>query len=529
MCWLSRRFPLRACDRLPGSHHLPGRRRPASQSPAAIVVLLALAGGLLSAGCGSADLEPADRPISWTGAPAPIREMVEEFLHRPAAADTPAERIFDTRYYLPPTPFFLYRGNDDAVTLALSARIKTSSPPIDVYYIDLYWFKSFEPAWLESFETLTIPLAGNNVLLEEQIVPDLLDACRLQGVFSAVPLSIRGNCLYYRADLVPTPPQTWPELIAAAKQVLASRGPDSPLQTGLVFHWRELHTDMYPVLWGYGGGPPSGLTPAGELDRRLASTENLAAIEAIYELIHFAGLTEPVAVLEARTLDEEKDLFQKFAQGQTIFSIDWTNRAARIGAELIHHPQAGFTANDIGLAPIPHAPDRDRSYATIGSWGWVVAENPRSRRSIDFVREMATPAAQLYFLEHAAEVPIFRAEVLQQIPAWPATEKRLTRYHHELLNLIQGAPGRPRLLLRDRPAQKAVNGWILEALQDVLAMEPSGEPPRFQRERAADRLAEADRLILAYLQRSRALGTDHARPAEPSAANEQLPISPAAK
>lgn len=481
----------------------------------------------LGAGCGSYEEELADRPISWTGAPAPIENMVEEYFRARQKADAVGPRLFDLRYYSPPAPFFLYRGNDDAVTLALSARLPSSLPPIDVYYIDLYWFKNFEPQWLESFESMTVPLDGSEVPVEDTIAAGLVEACRLEDAFSAVPLSIRGNCLYYRADLVPEPPRTWPELIEAAKKALADRPRGGPLETGLVFHWHELHTDMYPVLWGYGGGPPRCLTPAGQLDRALASDENLAAIAAVYELIHIHGLSDPIAKLEQRQLDEEKDLFQQFAHGRTVFLIDWTNRAARIGAELAANPQGGFTADDIGLAPIPHAPDARQSYSTIGSWGWVVAQHPRSPWSIGFVRALAAPDAQLHFFEHYAEVPVYRDDVLRSVPAWPETEKRLAKYHRELLDLIHGTRERPGLSLRDRPAYKPINGWILEALQDVLAMPPVGDPPAWDRSRARDRLAEADRQILAFLRRSRVLGID--RPCEPVAATQDDGAGPSAE
>jgi ABC-type glycerol-3-phosphate transport system substrate-binding protein len=482
---------------------------------------------VLLVGC-ARDEDVADRPISWTGAPGPIQAMVEGYLDsRETAARTPAP-IFDRRYYSRPTPFFLYRGNDDAVTLALSARLPTSLPPIDVYYIDLYWFKNFEPQWLESFESMTVPLNGTEVRLEEAIEPDLVSACRLKDVFSAMPLSIRGNCLYYRADLVREPPRTWPELLAVAKEVLASRPPEDPLKTGLVFHWHELHTDMYPVLWGYGGGPPRCLTAAGELDRPLASQENLEAIKAIYDLIHLERITDSIEALEQRDLEKEKDLFLEFAQGRTLFSIDWTNRAARIAAELSKKSQGEFTADHIGLAPIPHAPGLQQSFATIGSWGWVVAQNPRSPRSLDFVRAMAAPNAQLYFFENYAEVPIFGNEVLRSIPSWPAAEKRLSKYHHELLDLIHGDSDREGLTLRDRPAYKPVNGWILEALQDVLAAEPNGNPPAFNDESARQRLAAADRQILAFLKRSQALGIG--RPCDPAATSTlEVSIQPASK
>jgi hypothetical protein len=133
---------------------------------------------------------------------------------------------------------------------------------------------------------------------------------------------------------------------------------------------------------------------------------------------------------------------------------------------------------------------------------------------------MAAPEAQLYFFENYAEVPIFRDDVLKSVPSWPATEKRMAKYHRELLDLIHGTG----LTLRDRPAYKPVNSWILEALQLVLAMPPSGDPPTLDRTRAREIFAKADRHILAFFKRSRVLGID--RPCEPTTASPRNVSNP---
>lgn len=484
-----------------------------------------LAAFALCAGCRPVSEDRERLHISWTGAARPIEEMVDAYVHARGVSPENQSALLSPKHYAKPTPFFLYEGNDDAVTLALSARLGTSYPPVDVYFIDLYWFQDFEPQWLTSFETLTVPIGPREPRLKEILAPGLRESCELDGKLYAVPLSIRGNCLYYRADLIDDPPRTWPELIDTARRVLAEQPEGSKLRYGLNFHWDELHTDFYPILWGYGGGPPNCLVDQNQLDQPLSSPENLAAIEMFYRLLHEGGLTQSVTELRSRPLDREKNLFQSFARGETLFLIDWTNRAARIAAALENVPGGALAASGIGIAPIPHSPEHDQSYSTIGSWGWVVASEPRSPHSLDFVREMATPGAQLHFFEKHAEIPIYAPEVLTELPNWNATRERLSPYHLALLNLVRGAADRPGVALRDRPGRKDVNRLILEALHRVFETRP-GDDGEFNREAAQKVLADADVQIVRFLQRLERLGID-AR-CEPSPSSVASPVDEAA-
>jgi ABC-type glycerol-3-phosphate transport system substrate-binding protein len=488
-------------------------------APGVASVAARIAWALLAAlvpGCQPVEDNAQTLPISWTGAPPAIERMVGDYV---AGRGVPAELrcdILHPRYYAPPTPFFLFEGNDDAVTLALSARLGTSYPPVDVFFIDLYWFKDFEPEWLTPLDSMTIEINRRPSRLADALPFSLREACELRDKLYAIPLSIRGNCLYYRRDLVKKPPRTWPELIESAKRVLAEQPPESKLKYGIVFHWDELHNDFYPILWGYGGGPPNCLAADGDLDQRLDSQANLEALAMFYRLVHQEGIAPTLDELRAYSLAEEKSLFAAFARGETVFLIDWTNRAARIAGALSAEEIGGLSVADIGIAPIPHGPGLERCYSTIGSWGWVVAAEPRSLHSLELVRELATPAAQLCFFEKHAEIPIYRQQTLYELEEWPAVRARLTPYHTQLLRLIHGAAGEPGVVLRDRPGRKQINRLVLDALQRILEQPPGeGADGLFDRAQATAILRQADREILSFLERLERLGVDCACAQDP--------------
>jgi ABC-type glycerol-3-phosphate transport system substrate-binding protein len=62
--------------------------------------------------------------------------------------------------------------------------------------------------------------------------------------------------LYYRSDLIPTPPQTWDEVLATAKKWTKTINPQSPTPYGngvTAMPGPEAPKVFYPVLWSFGG------------------------------------------------------------------------------------------------------------------------------------------------------------------------------------------------------------------------------------------------------------------------------------
>jgi len=77
--------------------------------------------------------------------------------------------------------------------------------------VDVVWTSEFAAhGWLQ-------PLEGKLAIDTAPLLKVAVDAASYQGKLYAAPMASDGGMLYYRKDLVPTPPTTWAELIADCK------------------------------------------------------------------------------------------------------------------------------------------------------------------------------------------------------------------------------------------------------------------------------------------------------------------------
>ena len=56
------------------------------------------------------------------------------------------------------------------------------------------------------------------------MLPGPAEVGRVEGQIYGVPLNTNAQLLWYRKDLVPSPPETWDEMIAMAKKLPAGEG-----------------------------------------------------------------------------------------------------------------------------------------------------------------------------------------------------------------------------------------------------------------------------------------------------------------
>ena len=78
----------------------------------------------------------------------------------------------------------------------------------DVMSVDVIWTAEFAAkGWLQ-------PLKGKQLIDTSLMLPATVKTATYNGVMYAAPVSTDGGILYYRKDLVPTPPKTWAEMMS---------------------------------------------------------------------------------------------------------------------------------------------------------------------------------------------------------------------------------------------------------------------------------------------------------------------------
>jgi multiple sugar transport system substrate-binding protein len=92
--------------------------------------------------------------------------------------------------------------------------------------------------------------------LEAYDLDDFPFVYRHGGQIYAVPFDVSTHFLYYRSDLIESPPQTWDEYLETARRWTRSINPDSPTQYGAAFTalaGSEQPKAYYTIMWSMGG------------------------------------------------------------------------------------------------------------------------------------------------------------------------------------------------------------------------------------------------------------------------------------
>ncbi len=87
-------------------------------------------------------------------------------------------------------------------------------------------------------------------------IDDLAFLYRYKNKIYAIPFDVSTHFLYYRSDLIPTPPQTWDEYLQIARNFSKAKNSNSPTMYGTSFTalaGSEQPKMFYSIMWSYGG------------------------------------------------------------------------------------------------------------------------------------------------------------------------------------------------------------------------------------------------------------------------------------
>lgn len=239
----------------------------------------------------------------------------------------------------------------------------------DVVYGDIVWTPKFAAAgWLLD---LTNRLSSSDA---EDFLPEDLHAGFYHNRLYRIPALTDAGVLYYRKDLVSSPPETFEDM----KRVT------NTLQTGdrWGFLWQGkqyegLVTVYLEILWGLGGDWIDPETRAVFLDRP-------EAIQALAFLKSTIGATSPAAVT-TYTEEETRILFQN---GRAVFLRNWPYVWTLMKENRLR------TEDRIGIAPMVHSQGL-KSAATLGGWGFAISRQTRNPEAAWHLIQFLTAPAQL--------------------------------------------------------------------------------------------------------------------------------------
>ncbi|RJL31280.1 extracellular solute-binding protein [Bailinhaonella thermotolerans] len=254
----------------------------------------------------------------------------------------------------------------------------------DVYNLDTMWTAEFAAAGL--LEELPEPEGQDG----QDFLARPMEAARYGGALMAYPFNADTGLLYYRSDLVESPPRSWPELWETARRLKAEHPELEAGYAGQFAEYEGLTVNALEIIWGGGGDVLAG----GKVV--LSGPRNEESLKALAAQI---GTTIPREVLDHR----EADGLRMFAERKVAFLRHWPYA--------YHVLRGDEKAPPFKVAALPRPPQglgtAARPSATaLGGQNLAVAKgSPRRDDAIDLIRFLTGQHCQRRLMREGGFAP----------------------------------------------------------------------------------------------------------------------------
>jgi multiple sugar transport system substrate-binding protein len=258
-------------------------------------------------------------------------------------------------------------------------------------------------------------------------------SCTYNGKIVAAPIRTDLGLIYYRTDIIKTPPNTWNDLVNLS-QSHASRTRYGYVWQGL--QYEGLVCDFIEVLHGYGG---SVLDP---IDSKRVTINSSAGVQALTGMVNWVGTISPSSVIGF----DEVLCHLAFLNGDAIFMRNWPYAYSLAN----DHAQSRI-AGKFDIHAMLYGGNNTTGHSCVG--GWNLAINAFSKHvdaSWKFIQYMLGPYAQKQLALQATLTPALKSvyndpEVQQKQPLFtkifPILQTALPRpvspVYQELSHMIQ--------------------------------------------------------------------------------------------
>ncbi|MDW9707196.1 extracellular solute-binding protein [Sinorhizobium meliloti] len=308
---------------------------------------------------------------------------------------------------------------------------------VDVYQTDVIW----APQLAEQFVDLTE--ATKDVVGEH--FPSIIQSQTVNGKLVALPFYTDAPALYYRKDLLDkygkTPPKTWDELAATAKEVQdKERAAGSADIWGFVFQgnaYEGLTCNALEWIKSSGGGQI--IEPDGTI-----SVNNEKAAAAVEKVKEWIGTIAPKGVL-AYQEEESRGVWQT---GNAVFMRNWPYAYA------LGNGDDSAVKGKFEVAPLPAATDGDQPSSTLGGWNLAVSKySDEQEAAIAFVKFLGSAETQKVRAIELSNLPTIAA--LYDDPEVAAAQPFMPRWKP----IFQSAVPRPSAVAKVKYNEVSSKFW----------------------------------------------------------------------
>ena len=250
----------------------------------------------------------------------------------------------------------------------------------DVASVDVVWTAEFAAkGWLQ-------PLKDKMALDTSAMLKPTVDAASYKGTLYAAPESSDGGILYYRKDLVPTPPKTWDEMMSMCS---IAKTNNIGCYSGQFKKYEGLTVNASEAINSAGGAV---------LDEN--GKPNLLTAEAKAGM---ANLTKAYAngdiPKEAITFQEEESR-QAFQDGKLLFLRNWPyvyNLATTEGSSKVK--------DVLGMTALP-GKDGPGASSLGGHSAAISVYSKNKATAVDFLKFLTTEETQKFFATQGSLAPV---------------------------------------------------------------------------------------------------------------------------
>jgi multiple sugar transport system substrate-binding protein len=242
-------------------------------------------------------------------------------------------------------------AGSDKIHTALVTSLGAQDDSIDIVSLDIIWPAEFASAeWIVPLDKYFAKES------QEGFLKGPMEGVTYKDKVYAAPWYTDAGVLFYRSDIVQTPPKTWDELLQMAKDGSGKNGTEN----GFVFQGKQfegLVTNYLEFLWSNGGQVLDGDKVV------LNSPEAVEALQFMVDLVQ----KEKVAPKGVTTYETE-DSRRLFTEGKSVFVRNWPYVWAK------STEAESKVSGKVGIAPMPKGPNGDSGAASLGGWNLSISK-----------------------------------------------------------------------------------------------------------------------------------------------------------
>jgi multiple sugar transport system substrate-binding protein len=284
----------------------------------------------------------------------------------------------------------------------------------DVVDVDVVWTAEFAAkGWLQ-------PLEGKMAIDTNGLLPTTVKTATYNNKLYAAPQTSDGGLLYYRSDLVKTPPKTWDEMMSDCK---IAKQHNIGCYAGQFAKYEGLTVNAAEAINTAGGSivGPDGTTPT------VDSPQAAQGLNALVQAYKDGNIPK-----EAITYQEEQGRMA-FEAGKLLFMRNWPyvyNLAKTDGSSKVK--------NTFGIAPLPGMGSKVPGASSLGGHNAAISVySDHKATAHDFLEFLINNETQKFYATQGSLAPT-RAALYND----PTLVKKLP-YLPTLLKSIESAVPRP--------------------------------------------------------------------------------------